>query len=501
MRDIEVVESIVAGDSGGLAAAYDEYADLIYAYCRTMLSDPDDAADAVQATFVIAASHSSRLRDPSQLRAWLFAIARNQCLRVGPQALAGEPGMGLVSAEIGSDAERSLLRSATDGLDSDERDVITLLWHGLDVTEAALVLGVSRNHLYSVFSRARDQLETSVAVLLVGRYGRDRGGCPQLREQLLDWNGSMTVRLRDQVSRHIEACETCSRLRDQELRPALLLSLTPGALLGAAEEARAATPPAPAWLRDKLLWLVTTDDPDAGAERRAMGRHAGPFGHTGFPRPRRASTSWIPQPGRPRFVIGAVLSAAAAAVVVAVVATSGQTPSAVDVAAGQPSTAAIPSSGLGTAVPGGTAPSASPGSTASVSPSSLAGSAKASHPAAPLTQLSSAPASTGSPPTISSGGGGPASSHGNLLVSPSSISVVAPFSAYLTLTAQRGTVKWSVIVPSSMAGELSVSPSSGTLSAGQSVSVRVWSTSANSYKTTLTANPGGHQVAVTVGLG
>ena len=36
----------------------------------------------------------------------------------------------------------------------------------------AAVLGVSRNHAYTLFSRARDQLEASVAVLLVGRAGR-----------------------------------------------------------------------------------------------------------------------------------------------------------------------------------------------------------------------------------------------------------------------------------------------------------------------------------------
>ena len=56
MRDSEVVASIVAGDAPGLAAAYDRYADPLYQYCRTLLSDPADAADAVQDTFVIAAS-------------------------------------------------------------------------------------------------------------------------------------------------------------------------------------------------------------------------------------------------------------------------------------------------------------------------------------------------------------------------------------------------------------------------------------------------------------
>jgi hypothetical protein len=46
-----------------------------------------------------------------------------------------------------------------------------------------------------------------------------------------------------------------------------------------------------------------------------------------------------------------------------------------------------------------------------------------------------------------------------------------------------------------------VSQSSGTLSSGQSVTISVSAQNANSFRTTLTFSPGGHQVAVAVGLG
>src|SRR5579863_9394636 len=82
MRDSEVVASIVAGDALGLAAAYDRYADPLYTYCRTLLADPADAADAVQDTFVIAASRLGQLRDRDRLRPWLYAVARNEALRI-----------------------------------------------------------------------------------------------------------------------------------------------------------------------------------------------------------------------------------------------------------------------------------------------------------------------------------------------------------------------------------------------------------------------------------
>src|ERR1700693_2403638 len=81
MEDPEVVAAIVAGDPAGLAEAYDRYAVPLYAYCRSTLREPADAADAVQDTFLIAVPKLRGLRDPGKLRPWLYAVARNECLR------------------------------------------------------------------------------------------------------------------------------------------------------------------------------------------------------------------------------------------------------------------------------------------------------------------------------------------------------------------------------------------------------------------------------------
>ena len=81
MRDREIVAAIVAGKPAGLAAAYDQYAAALHAYCRSLLAEPADAADAVQDTFVIASAKLGGLRDPDRLRPWLYAVARNECRR------------------------------------------------------------------------------------------------------------------------------------------------------------------------------------------------------------------------------------------------------------------------------------------------------------------------------------------------------------------------------------------------------------------------------------
>ena len=76
-----MVEAITAGDPAGIAMAYDRYAAALYGYCHWMLHDSADAAESLQDTFVLAATTLSDLPEPSKLRPWLFALARNECRR------------------------------------------------------------------------------------------------------------------------------------------------------------------------------------------------------------------------------------------------------------------------------------------------------------------------------------------------------------------------------------------------------------------------------------
>jgi RNA polymerase sigma factor (sigma-70 family) len=294
MRDIEIVASIVAGDPKGLAIAYDRYADPLFRYCGTLLSDPAGAAGAagaVQDTLVIAASRLDRLREPERLRAWLYAVARNECLRTG-RAKKGAPaldkapdvtGSGDVTARAQRAGLRALFEDAAAGLDPGEREVTELhRRQGLDTSEVAAVLGVSRNQAHALVSRATDQLEDCLGALLVGRAGR--GECGELGAVLAGWDGRLTVRLRERVHRHLEHCPACTARRALELRPARLLGLSPGAAMavGAAESLRRAFG-APPGLRARAIGLAAGHSPGAAAHRAAVLARAGTFGKQGFP--------------------------------------------------------------------------------------------------------------------------------------------------------------------------------------------------------------------------
>src|SRR5215469_999095 len=274
MRDRE----IVAGDPAGLAAAYDGYAAVLHAYCRSLLAEPADAADAVQDTFVIAAAKLGGLRDPDRLRPWLYAVARNECYRRlrGHARMAALDEAGDVTdtaADASSGAGRTELRelvaAALAGLNPGDRDVIELnLRHEVEGPDLADALGVPLNQAHALASRARGQLERSLGALLVARTGRQ--ACTELDAILAGWDGELTVLLRKRISRHIENCEICGERKRRALSPAALFSVLP--LFGL-----------PPILRHQVLRLVSDSSPEASAYRAHVVARAGKFGSAGFP--------------------------------------------------------------------------------------------------------------------------------------------------------------------------------------------------------------------------
>ena len=521
MRDSEIVAAIVAGNPDGLATAYDKYAAPLYTYCRALLREPADAADAVQDTFVIAASRLAGLRDRDRLRPWLYAVARNECHRIraatATLALDEAHEVSDETAEIGSDAEhaelRALLRAAVLGLNPAEQEVIELqLRQGLDGTEVADVLGITRNHAHALISRARDQLEICLGVLLVARTGR--GACAALNTLLEGWDGQLTTLLRKRLNRHVERCPVCTDQRRSALRPAMLLGLAPLAALPAGAVA-------PAGLRDQVLRLASSNRPEAIAHRATVAGRIGPFSQHGFPRPLDPPKAhwWL---ARPAQMAGAAAGVAVVIGVTSALLSGGNAPHHAQAGgAGGAGGAGVPGT-IAAGPSGARGASGSPSGTAGSGPSSAA--AVLPSPGAPLVSTSpggqpgpssTSPGSTrptsGAPTTGAPTSAAPSSpapttpaptsvAPGTLSVSPTQVVLSTLGGTSVTITAVGGPVSWSISEASSLIGQLNVSPAAGTLRAGQQATVVISVSSLVSLDTTLTVNPGGHAITVVIGL-
>jgi RNA polymerase sigma factor (sigma-70 family) len=498
MHDREIVAAIVAGDPSGLAAAYDRYAAALHTYCRTLLAEPADAADAVQDTFLIAAAKLDGLRDPDRLRPWLYAVARNEChrrLRARARTVdldeAGEMSDD-AAADIGSAAERAdlrgLIRAAMSGLNPGEREVIELsLRHDLEGPDLAGALGVPVNQAHALASRARGQLERSLGALLVARSGRE--DCPELSEMLAGWDGRFTVLLRKRVSRHVEDCAICGKRKRRELSPAMLLSALPVFML-------------PPGLRDQVLRLVSDTRPEVVRYRDHVARRAEPFGRSGFPVPIAPFARVRPRGRTIAFAtVAALLLILVGGVAAAALVHHGGSAN----AAAQGPASAGPSAGASTSSsPSG--PAKSPdvkhkkkaAAAASVAPSSASPASPTPKPKPTTTTTKPRPTKSPTPsPSITPSPTPSPTPPPGTLSEPSPDTIRLPelgSSATFTLTADGGPVSFSITGPTG----LSISPASGDLAAGQTVTVTVTAVGNGppAFVNELAVNPGGESVEV-----
>src|SRR5215469_10883021 len=294
-----------AKDGGKMVtAAFDQYAQGLYTYCRSLLSDPAAAADALRDTFVVASAELSQLRQPERVRAWLFAVARNEChmrlrtetaspsLYVAAHAMDDTGAFGIFSEQT---EYRTMVRAALAGMDPVDREISELnLRHRFYGADLADILGAPRNRAHVLASRARSRFERSLGVLPVAR--SEPGHCPDLASILNGEAHQSTGPVGWQVKRHVGRCRVCGERRRSGLNPLMLLNLLP--LI-----------PLPGDLRKQTLELVSDQSTAAVAHRDQVLDRAAPLGADGFP----VQLSSTPAPGRRVSALAAVAAAAAAA--------------------------------------------------------------------------------------------------------------------------------------------------------------------------------------------
>jgi RNA polymerase sigma factor (sigma-70 family) len=271
-----LVDLLSAGDPGGLAAVYDAYADRLFTYCVSLLRDREAAADTVHDALLIARERAGQLRDPERLRSWLYAIARNECLRAlrdrrrttDFDETAAIDESADVEAALRADELRELVWSAAASLRPSEREVLELsVRHGLEGADLADALGVSGKHAAIQLSRARARLERALAALVLARAGRY--DCSDLDGLLDDWDGRLTPLVRKRLVRHLQRCPICSEQRQLRVSAAALLAGVPFLV-------------APSALRERVL--RDAGDTRLVADWQALAERAGPYHADGFPR-------------------------------------------------------------------------------------------------------------------------------------------------------------------------------------------------------------------------
>lgn len=163
--DRELLAAHVAGQGGTFDEIVRRYAERLWLLAYRTLDHREDAADAVQETFVSALRGAARYRGESEVSTWLYRITMNACLdrirRRRTRSTEPLAGHDLPAPRDGIDDHLTRLTVA-DALatlpDGQRLAVVLVDVHGFSITEAAEVLGVREGTVKSRCARARGRL-------------------------------------------------------------------------------------------------------------------------------------------------------------------------------------------------------------------------------------------------------------------------------------------------------------------------------------------------------
>lgn len=147
----------------------------VLAYLTRRTGDPEQAADMLADTYLIAWSKLDHVPDGDQGRLWLFGVARNILLRgadrrrshdVLVERLGAELKIILSASAPVDDHRANALRDGVASLPDKEREILLLTaWEGLTPREIAAVTGTSANLVRVRLAHARSKLRRRLACL------------------------------------------------------------------------------------------------------------------------------------------------------------------------------------------------------------------------------------------------------------------------------------------------------------------------------------------------
>ena len=182
ITDSDFLDRLRNGDAEAFDTFITRYSGDIYSLLYRMTSDPDEAGDLTQETFLSALKAIRTFRGDSELKTWLFRIAvnhsrnrfrwwkrrkRSETVSLDKEIGSGTVTVGDTLADNGESPEEAVLRlerrrqlmTALNALPEMFREAVVLCdIEGLGYEEIARVLGINVGTVKSRLARGREQL-------------------------------------------------------------------------------------------------------------------------------------------------------------------------------------------------------------------------------------------------------------------------------------------------------------------------------------------------------
>ncbi len=289
ISDHDLVTRVRSGDDAAFEQLYRRYHRRIASYIQGMVHDHARAEDIAQDVFMSALRRMRETDRPIAFKPWVYEIAKTACIdqirrskRAEEVSMDADEGLGsadygrLVSAtptpDVAVDHKQQLdhLCGAFGGLSETHHEILVMReLEGLSYREIGERLGMTRPAVESTLFRARRRLTEEYEDLVTGER------CVRVQAIIATASeGSLGVRDRRRLARHVSYCQPCLRharlsgidARDLVHKPvrAKIAAFLPLPFLKkwwGAEDASASTPDAPSATLVQWSAQLSTVDP------------------------------------------------------------------------------------------------------------------------------------------------------------------------------------------------------------------------------------------------
>ena len=245
--DAALVEAARGGDADALEALILRYQPRVFRFGMKMCRNVDDAGDIVQETLLALARKVGEFRGDASVSTWLFAIARNACIRrrrrskfaparveslesldAGQRDGIADPAIGPERTAFGHELEQRLA-VAIDTLESGQREVLVLRdVEGLSAPEVADVLGINVDAVKSRLHRARMAVRARLAPAFGAPASASSAGCPDVLSLFSrHLEGDISADVCQEMEGHLDGCRSCLAACDSLRRSVALCQATP----------------------------------------------------------------------------------------------------------------------------------------------------------------------------------------------------------------------------------------------------------------------------------
>lgn len=213
ITDSRLAVRVGRGDQRALAVLYERYFPALYDFAVQLLADRRASAVAVEETFAQARARLRLGVRPERVKAWLFALARENSI-VGLRSIDHAAGVtpGVRSPNLGDAGWPFLLVDVSGPLD---RSLLDLhLRRNLEADEIATALSLEPRTVRGRLVRLTEAFEQAAAARFLVRDGRSE--CSTVNELLSEVRYDEARLSRRRLWRHAQACGVCQAILRRE---------------------------------------------------------------------------------------------------------------------------------------------------------------------------------------------------------------------------------------------------------------------------------------------